>query len=77
MKIIPLTKKILIANKESIVCAWHLIHKELTKNNTEFIPLVNLLIKQNATKDKIDKSEEYFRDKDINSQSVKDFLDLN
>ena len=39
LKIIPLTKKILIANKESIVCAWHLIHKELTKNNTEFIPL--------------------------------------
>ena len=39
--------------------------------------LVNLLIKQNATKGQIDKSEEYFRDKDINSQSVKDFLDLN
>ena len=39
--------------------------------------LINLLIKQNATKDQIDKSEEYFRDKDINSQSVKDFLDLN
>ena len=39
LKIIPLTKKILIANKESIVCAWHLIEKELIKNNTEFIPL--------------------------------------
>ena len=39
--------------------------------------LINLLIKQNATKNQIDKSEEYFRDKDINSQSVKDFLDLN
>ena len=39
--------------------------------------LINLLIKQNATKDQIDKSEEYFKDKDINSQSVKDFLDLN
>ena len=39
--------------------------------------LINLLIKQNATKDQIDKSDEYFRDKDINSQSVKDFLDLN
>ena len=38
--------------------------------------LINLLIKQNATKDQIDKSEEYFKDKDINSQSVKDFLDL-
>ena len=39
--------------------------------------LINLLIKQNANKDQIDKSEEYFRDKDINSQSVKDFLDQN
>ena len=39
--------------------------------------LINLLIKQNATKDQINKSEEYFRDKDINSKSVKDFLDLN
>ena len=39
--------------------------------------LINLLIKQNATKNQIDKSEEYFRDKDINSKSVKDFLDLN
>ena len=39
--------------------------------------LINLLIKQNANKDQIDKSEEYFRDKDINSQSVKDFLDKN
>ncbi len=39
LKIIPLTKKILIANKESIVCAWHLIHKELIKSKTEFIPL--------------------------------------
>ncbi len=39
--------------------------------------LINLLIKQNATKDQIDKSEEYFRDKDINNQSVKDFLNQN
>ena len=39
--------------------------------------LINLLIKQNATQDQIDKSEEYFRDKEINSLSVKDFLDQN
>ena len=39
--------------------------------------LINLLIKQNATKDQINKSEAYFKDRDINSQSVKDFLDLN
>ena len=39
--------------------------------------LINLLIKQNATKDQIDKSEEYFRDKEINNKSVKDFLEQN
>ena len=39
--------------------------------------LINLLIKQNASKDQIDKSEEYFRDKEINSESIKDFLDQN
>ena len=39
--------------------------------------LINLLIKQNATKDQIDKAEEYFRNKEINSESVKDFLDQN
>ena len=39
--------------------------------------LINLLIKQNATKDQINKAEAYFKDRDINSQSVKDFLDLN
>ena len=39
--------------------------------------LINLLIKQNATKDQIEKSEEYFSDKEINSESVKDFLDQN
>ena len=39
--------------------------------------LINLLIKQNATKDQIDKSKEYFRDKEINSESIKDFLDQN
>ena len=38
-KIIKHTKKIAIANKESIICAWNLIKKELKKNNTEFIPV--------------------------------------
>ena len=36
---IKLTKKIAIANKESIICAWNLINKELKKNNTKFIPV--------------------------------------
>tara|TARA_B100000886_G_scaffold302731_1_gene232940 strand:- start:5094 stop:6257 length:1164 start_codon:yes stop_codon:yes gene_type:complete len=39
LKIIPLTKKILIANKETIVCAWDIILKKLKKNKTQFIPL--------------------------------------
>ena len=38
-KIIKYTKKIAIANKESIICGWNLIKKELDKNKTEFIPV--------------------------------------
>ena len=37
--IIKFTKKIAIANKESIICGWNLIEKELNKNNTKFIPV--------------------------------------
>ncbi len=39
IKIIKKTKKIAIANKESIICGWELIKKELKKNKTEFIPV--------------------------------------
>ena len=37
--IIKYTKKIAIANKESIICGWNLIKKELNKSNTEFVPV--------------------------------------
>ncbi len=37
--IIKHTKKIAIANKESIICGWGLIQKELNKYQTEFIPV--------------------------------------
>ena len=37
--IIKFTKKIAIANKESIICGWNLIKNELKKNNTEFVPV--------------------------------------
>ena len=37
LKIIKHTKKIAIANKESIICAWNLIHNELDKYKTQFI----------------------------------------
>jgi 1-deoxy-D-xylulose-5-phosphate reductoisomerase len=33
------SKKILIANKESIICGWHLIKKESIKYNTKIIPV--------------------------------------
>ena len=39
IKIIKFTKKIAIANKESIICGWSLIQNELLKNKTEFIPI--------------------------------------
>ena len=38
-KIIKFTKKIAIANKESIICAWPLIKKELNRYKTNFIPI--------------------------------------
>ncbi len=39
LEVIKFTKKIAIANKESIICGWNLINKELNKYNTEFIPV--------------------------------------
>ena len=39
LKIIKYTKNIAIANKESIICGWSLIKKELKLNNTFFVPV--------------------------------------
>ena len=39
LHIIKYSKKIAIANKESIICGWSLILKELKKNKTKFIPI--------------------------------------
>ena len=39
IKIIRFTKKITIANKEAIICGWHLIKKDLKRFNTFFIPV--------------------------------------
>ena len=39
INLIKYTKKIAIANKESIVCGWSLIKRELKKYNTKFIPV--------------------------------------
>ena len=59
-KIIKHTNKIAIANKETIICAWNLIKKELKKNNTEFIPVDSEHFStwyalRNISKDNIDK----------------------
>ena len=39
IKIIKYTKTIAIANKETIICGWDLINKQLKKNQTNFIPV--------------------------------------
>ena len=39
IKIIKFTKKIVIANKEAIICGWDLIIKELKKYKTKFLPV--------------------------------------
>ena len=54
IELIKKSKKILIANKESIICGWNLIKKIAFKNNTKIIPIdsehfsiMKLLEKQN------------------------------
>ena len=39
IKIIKHTKTIAIANKESIICGWNLINRELKKYKTTFVPV--------------------------------------
>ena len=39
LDIIPKSKNMLIANKESIICGWNLISNKLKKYNTKFIPI--------------------------------------
>ena len=39
LNVIKFSKKILIANKESIICGWKFIYKELKKNNCSFVPI--------------------------------------
>ena len=60
LEIIKYSKKIAVANKESIICGWNLINKKLKFFKTEFIPIdsehfsINELIK-NTDKKKIEK----------------------
>ena len=39
LDVIKYTKKIAIANKESIICGWSLINKSIKKNKVQFIPV--------------------------------------
>ena len=39
LKFISISKKILLANKESIICGWNLIKKESLKYKTKLIPI--------------------------------------
>ena len=39
LTMVKLSKKILIANKESIICGWNLIQKEAKKNKTTIVPV--------------------------------------
>ncbi len=60
LDVIEITKKIAIANKESIICGWSLIKKRLKKSKTEFLPIdsehfsINELI-ENKKKENIHK----------------------
>jgi 1-deoxy-D-xylulose-5-phosphate reductoisomerase len=60
LEIIKYTKKIAVANKESIICGWNLIDKKLKIYKTEFVPIdsehfsINELIK-NTNKKNIEK----------------------
>ena len=55
-----ISKKILLANKEAIICGWSLIKKNSTKYKTELVPIdsehfsINTLLK-NFSKDQIEK----------------------
>jgi len=81
LDIIKHTNKIAIANKESIICGWNLILKELKQNNTKFIPLdsehfsLNKLLKNYNNKDVkkiiITASGGPFLNKKINNKKIK------
>tara|TARA_B100001029_G_C15023211_1_gene431947 strand:- start:131 stop:1300 length:1170 start_codon:yes stop_codon:yes gene_type:complete len=53
-----LSKKILLANKESVICGWHLLKKVLKKNKTSIIPI-------DSEHFSINQLTKNFRDKDI------------
>jgi len=61
-KIIKFTKNIAIANKESIICGWKLIEKELKKNKTLFVPVdsEHFSLWYGLNKIKVEKVEKFY-----------------
>ena len=59
LKLIPLSKNLASANKESIICGWKFIKEKLLKYNTNFIPIdsehFSIWSLLNSDKDKISK----------------------
>ena len=55
------TKKILIANKESVICGWNIIKNKAKKNKTEIIPVdsEHFSISQLMKTHKINEIEKY------------------
>ena len=55
-----ISRKILLANKEAIICGWHLIKRNSIKYKTELVPIdsehfsINMLLK-NYSKDQVEK----------------------
>ena len=82
LDVIEITKKIAIANKESIICGWNLIKEKLKKSKTEFLPIdsehfsINELI-ENKNKDDIQKiyltasGGPFLKKKIINNKKIK------
>jgi 1-deoxy-D-xylulose-5-phosphate reductoisomerase len=62
VKIIKHTKKIAIANKEAIICGWHLIKKDLKKFKTMFVPVdsEHFSIYYGLTGNKISKTDKIY-----------------
>ena len=84
LDIIKYSKRIAIANKESIICGWNLIKNQLTKYKTQFIPVdsehfsIYQLIKNHNNKNIkriiITASGGPFLNKKINNVSLTDAL---
>ncbi len=61
LNFVKFTKKLLLANKESIICGWGILSKLLKRYKTNLVPIdsehfsINELLKKNNKRDNIDK----------------------